>query len=237
MSQTTTPYLCGGTFLTQILRARPKLATATEYTKQRKEKLSEQETFRRLISIYHMNDFPVYSSLKTYTSKYKTCIDSLESFALFSDNDMKRAFDEDVRSHNSLALSMMSDFVPEFIEPQKYSLLVRCLLDMVKSDVTIMPDTVFYISDDFILITKEKLILMDSFVIERFLLGMWHFIIMNRSSCNEKGAATYKEWYPNKRKYVGKIGNGITHQIFVKSVKYVKEELSEKQEVKESGII
>ena len=218
------PYLCGGTFLTQVLRARPTLVTSTEHTKGQKENLSEQETFRRLISIYQMKDFPSCSSLKPYTNYFKSCADSLEAFTLFSDNDMKRAFDEDVRSSDSSALAMISEFIQEFIDPVKYIQLIRCLLDMLQSDSTIAPSTLFYISGNAVPVTKAELDEMDAFVIEPFLLGIWHFIIMNRSGCNKNGAATYQQWYREQGKYMGTIGNNITRQISVKSVPQQKKE-------------
>lgn len=211
-------YLCGGTFLTQVLRARPVLTTPTDHTRRHKESLSEQETFRRLISIYQMNDFLDCSSLKTYTSQFKTCTNSLEAFASFSDTDMKWAFDKDVKSSDSSALILMSEFVQEFTDPDKYIQLIRCLLGMIKSDCTIESDTPFYIFENGAFATKEKLIGMTSFTIEPFLLGIWHFIIMHRSDCNEKGAATYRQWYPNRGKYVGKVSDCITQEIFVDSI-------------------
>ena len=145
MASESIPYLCGGTFFTQLLRARPVLTTSTEHTKGYKESLSEQETFRRLISVYQMKDFMNCSSLKTYTSQFKTCTNSLEAFTSFSDADMKWSFDKDVKSSDSSALILMSEFVQEFTDSDKYIQLTRCLLGMIKSDHTIESDTPFYI--------------------------------------------------------------------------------------------
>lgn len=111
MANESIPYLCGGTFFTQLLRTRPVLTTSTEHTKGHKESLSEQETFRRLISVYQMKDFMNCSSLKTYTSQFKTCTNSLEAFTSFSDANMKWSFDKDVKSSDSSALILMSNFV------------------------------------------------------------------------------------------------------------------------------
>ena len=111
----TLSYLCGGTFLSQILRARNQLKTSTEHTKCQKENLSEHETFRRLISIYQLKDFYGGTSLKTYTSQYKSCQKSLTAYTQFNDNDLCVAFDSSVKGHNLVALKMMSDFVGEFI--------------------------------------------------------------------------------------------------------------------------
>lgn len=75
MADKSIPYLCGGTFLTQVLRARLPVTTATDHINSKKECLPEQEVFRRLISIYQMKDFNAYEgdSLKTNTSNFKSC--------------------------------------------------------------------------------------------------------------------------------------------------------------------
>ena len=218
MANTDNPYLCGGTFLAQILRARKSPELPACYNKNKKESLSEQETFRRLISIYHMAEFSSCSSLKTYTSQFKSCTNSLESFALFSDSDVKREFDSDVRSADSSALTMMSDFVQEFIDTEKYIQLVRCLLDMIENDSTIAPNTPLYILENTESVTKAEINNMQVFMIEPFLLGIWHYIIMNRSDSNEKGASTYRQWYPSRDKYIGTVGSGITREIYVQSI-------------------
>lgn len=57
MANESIPYLCGGTFLAQVLRARLPLTTAADHINSKKECLSEQEVFRRLISIYQLKDF------------------------------------------------------------------------------------------------------------------------------------------------------------------------------------
>ena len=218
MANTDNPYLCGGTFLAQILRARKSPELPAYYNKNKKESLSEQETFRRLISIYHIAEFSSCSSLKTYTSQFKSCTNSLESFALFSDSDVKREFDSDVRSADSSALTMMSDFVQEFIDTEKYIQLVRCLLDMIENDSTIAPNTPLYILENTESVTKAEINNMQVFMIEPFLLGIWHYIIMNRSDSNEKGASTYRQWYPSRDKYIGTVGSGITREIYVQSI-------------------
>ncbi|WKY46093.1 hypothetical protein Q5O14_08370 [Eubacteriaceae bacterium ES2] len=211
------PYLCGGTFLTQVLRARPDLSTATEHTNGQKENLSEQETFRRLISIYQLSDFPSCTSLKTYTSKYKKCTDSLVSFGQFADNDLHRAFDEAIKSSNSAALQMTVEFVREFISDGKQLQLVRGLLDMIEHDPEILTEDEFYITCANP-IKKKDIFEIDHFFIEPFLLGVWHYIIMNRSDDNKKGAATYRQWYPQNKVYRGTVGNAITRDITVEKL-------------------
>lgn len=218
MTNKKTPYLCGGTFLTQILRARKELTTPTEHTNGQKESLSEQETFRRLISIYQLSDFLGGTSLRPYTSKYKNCTDSLVAYCQFSDNDRHRAFDEDVKNDESVSLRMMSEFVKEFLNPSLWLQLVRCLLDMIETDKDIQEDDEFFINADATAVKAKDIHNIDHFYIEPFLLGIWHFIIMNRADNNEKGSDTYCEWYPSRNNYRGNVGNGITRKITVDSL-------------------
>lgn len=233
------PYLCGGTFLTQILRARKELSTSTEHAKGQKESLSEQETFRRLISIYQLSNFHGGTSLKPYTSKYKKCTDSLIAYGQFSDNDLQRAFDEDIRSANSTALRMMAEFVQEFINPSLYLPLVRCLLDIIETEIGsgINPNDEFLITANATAIKAKSLCTVDHFYIESFLLGIWHYIIMNRADDNKSGVATYQQWYPSKGNYRGTVGNGITRVITVENIPDMPSTVfeSEKSEPSDNG--
>lgn len=216
MTKDAIPYICGGTFLAQVLRARASRKTPTDYTNGQKESLSESETFRRLISIYRLKDFdPGGDSLKTYTTGYKTCTKEYRDYLQFLDNDLRRDFDEDVRSDHSLALHMMSEFVSELTDDKKGKALCRCLLDMLLHDPDIEDDAVLYVCKE--PATRLELKTIDCFDLPYFLLGVWHYIIMNRSEYNLNGAVTYNTWYPgNGKAYKGTIGNGIEYNISVK---------------------
>lgn len=225
------PYLCGGTFLCQILRARNELKTSTEHTKCQKESLSEREAFRRLISIYQLNDFFGGTSLKTYASRYKRCENSLLSYTQFVDSDLRLEFDNAVKTGDPKILHMMSDYVREFINVKKKGVqLVRCLLGMIKDDRSILEGDVFYITQG-MAVTKEELIKMDNFTVEYFLLGVWHYIIMNRADKNENGKETYNSWYPSKGKYFGTVGNDIKNIIIVDSIPTLLSTTEEKNDV------
>ena len=215
MTKDAIPYLCGGTFLTQVIRARANRKTPTDYTEGQKERLTENETFRRLISIFRLEDFdPGGDSLKTYTTGYKTCTKEYRDYLQFLDNDLRRDFDDDVKSHHSIALHMMAEFVAELTDNKKGKALCRCLLDMLLHDPDIKEEDVLYICEE--PVTQKQLKSIDHFDLPYFLIGVWHFIIMNRSEYNLNGAATYNEWYPNGGKaYKGTIGNGIDYDINV----------------------
>lgn len=124
---------------------------------------------------------------------------------------------------NSTALNMMIEFVDEFIDVKnKGEQLIRCLLGLINDDVSILETDQFYINGS--LVMKKDLTSLETFIIEPFLLGVWHYIIMYRAECNEKGAATYNSWYSNKKGYRGTIGNNINRSITVKLVTRISSE-------------
>ena len=215
MTKNAIPYLCGGTFLTQIIRAKAKRRTHMDYTEGQKEKLTESEIFRRLISIFHLEDFdPGVDSLKTYTTGYKTCTKEYRNYLQFLDNDLRRNFDNDVRSDSSVALYMMYEFTSELTDTKKGKILCRCLLDMLLHDPDVKENDLLYICKK--PVTKQQLKNINNFHLPHFLLGVWHYIIMNRSEYNLNGAATYNNWYPdNDKLYKGTIGNGISSDITI----------------------
>lgn len=225
------PYLCGGTFLCQVLRARNELKTSTEHTKCQKENLSECETFKRLISIFQLKDFYGGTSLKTYASKYKRCENSLLAYTQFIDSDLRLEFDKAVKTGDPKMLHMMSDFVSEFINVKEKGVqLVRSLLGTIKDDRSILEDDVFYITQG-MAVTKAELIKMDNFTVEYFLLGVWHYIIMNRADKNENGEETYNLWYPSRWEYCGTVGNDIKNTIIVDSIPALLSTTEEKNNV------
>ncbi len=218
MANSTIPYLCGGTFLCQVLRARNQLKTATAHKTGQKESLSERETFKKLISIFQLNDFDGGTSLKPYTSQYKSCSNSLLEYTQFSDSDLRLKFDRAVKIGDLKILQMMSKFVTDFIDVKgKGTQLVRTLLGTIKDDESILDNDEFYIEPGKT-VTRKELISMNSFTAEYFLLGVWHYIIMNRADKNENGEDTYKLWYPSSRKYSGTVGNDIKQEIKVDSI-------------------
>lgn len=215
------PYLCGGTFFSQLLRVIERTTTSNERIKGQKENLREQDVFRRLISIYRLVDMSsdAGDTSKTYASQFKKCQKSLATYAKFTDSDCRLKFDRDVRSGKSEALSMMSKFVAECIAPQGKEQLVRCLLGMIKDDESIKSSDEFCILPDGGSIPKSEICGMETYYIDSFLLGVWHFVIMSRAERNELGKDTYEFWYPKRDDYRGVVGNDITMAIKVENAK------------------
>lgn len=209
-----TPYLCGGTFLTQLIEAgRPK-KTAREHASGQKESHREHDVFRWLISVYQREEYTeAGNTLKTYASQYKKCKTSLSSFTRFGDQESVIEFDRDVKSDSSAALYMMSEFIKNVITPSNYARLARRLLGLIKGDTTIPEEDIFYLSQR--PITKADLIASTEIDLAPFLLAIWHYIILRRANKNENGAATYQAWFTQDgSNHSGDVALKIKQRIF-----------------------
>lgn len=184
--------LCGGVFLTVLLNSKAgKIAGKGG----KKTNLLDREVFRRLISIYQLSDFEPddLENFRTYTSRYKLCVLDLTSVLKANKGSYQKAFDDDVKSSKSKALQMMNVFVDECIDRNLRNILVETLLYIIEKDDSIRPDSNFYVSADGKPTKKRELLSTKRIVLAPFLLGIWHYIIMNRVNSN----AQHKDDYPN----------------------------------------
>lgn len=215
MENTSIPFLCGGTFFTQVYRSRKGKKTANEHAKGQKESLSEPELFRRLISIYQLTDFrPEINTLKSYTTFFKRCQQNQDNFIGLDDYDKRRNFGEDIQKENSKAFSAMVQFIRDYIDESLYKQLARNLLGLIQEDSSIPTNEKFFIWLKWV--EKQSLITRTEINLPDLLLGIWHYIAINRSNENIKGADTYHSWYPvNPKEYKGRVGADIKQELQV----------------------
>ncbi|MBS5519210.1 MAG: hypothetical protein KHX13_02565 [Acidaminococcus intestini] len=215
MENTSIPFLCGGTFFTQVYRSRKGKKTANEHAKGQKESLSEPELFRRLISIYQLTDFrPEINTLKSYTTFFKRCQQNQDNFIGLDDYDKRRNFGEDIQKENSKAFSAMVQFIRDYIDESLYKQLARNLLGLIQEDSSIPTNEKFFIWPKWV--EKQSLITRTEINLPDLLLGIWHYIAINRSNENIKGADTYHSWYPvNPKEYKGRVGADIKQELQV----------------------
>ena len=221
MNQEIKSYLCGGTFFTQILRTKTnRYFDGNNHPRS----TTQQAEFKALISIFHLSDFEAAGqTIKTNASTFKTCHKSLHEYCRFQDPDILRNFNEDGSHNNSKALTLMEKFVTDFIKDNLYDQLIKCLLGIIQNDSEIKDDDEFFILGNGTTVKKKELCKSNHFIIEPFLLGIWHYIIMNRSDKNEKGQDTYLSWFDGK-KYIGTVGSVITQEVKVERYKSGKED-------------
>jgi hypothetical protein len=212
------PVLCGGTFFTLLLQA------AGQKLKERKkfgdtDNFTERDVFERLMKVANVHEKPNDSdNFASVVSAYKSCNTSKSGRLGFMEQAVISTFDNSVKSDYKAPLSAMETLVNDYITSSDW--LVRALLELIDTDANIEDDQEFYGNESGGKITKSALRNEADFCLPAFLLGVWHFIIINRKD-NAIGKATYDRWCPhgeskNTRKpFESKIGESIVRELCI----------------------
>jgi len=223
------PVLCGGTFFALVLEARRQRTCKRSVLAGELDGLSQPETLAGLGRVVN----PDYvepknkDSFSTNVSDYKSCENNGTNLAFLFNHEVS-SFDTRVKTCYVDALCAMDEFVCQFLEVRtstaKEVWLVKALLDLINADQSIDNDQVFYMGEDGQKTTKAALRNMSDFYFQSFLLGVWHFAVVNRKD-NTKGKSTYNMWCPprggKERKYVGTMGDCITRPINVTLIEMI----------------
>lgn len=195
------PYLCGGVFLTRLMKARPSRNGVREHYMGDHDGLSDPETMLAFIKATSP-DFtvPAGNTFKENTSSYKNCRKNCGIYLPFAaDSAEVRAFDECVRNDYMKALTRMVSFTDNFLEvgtaTKKDEYLVKELVEIIRYDEDIPATAVFYINKDGVPSTKVQLLTTTAICFQSFLVGIWHYILMNRPD-NIPGRSTIQSWMP-----------------------------------------
>jgi hypothetical protein len=215
------PCLCGGTFFVLVLQALKQRKGIREHFKGDGDGMSDPEVLIGLIKVINPDyDPPKIDRIRTKTNDFKACKLSKGEYLPFGYTQEVETFNERVRTDYQPALADMTKFVNDFIDRgeiiQKDVKLVKALIDLIQLDDSIRPDESFYILEDGGQIKKTALNKLNRVCLPSFLLGVWHYVVVNRKD-NKVGKATYDEWCPKNgggpRKYHSDIGNSVTMRI------------------------
>ncbi len=213
--------LCGGTFFVLLLQARKQRFSARKNVSGKKDGLSNSELFEGLIRVAFPDYIsPAGRSIQTYTSSYKACRMSTNDYLPFDKEEWINAFDHDIKSSFVTPLQRMCEFTASFIDEKNMGKwLVGAVLDTISHDSSITDD-LFYVDINGRPMDKAHLLITQNFDLQPFLLGVWHFILLNRRD-NTVGADTIDEWHdrPTARnaryKFNSNIGKNRSQNIEV----------------------
>lgn len=220
------PRLCGGTFMTLVLQALLQRKKAREHYKGESDKLNDPDVLVGLITVINPEyKDPGKAVLKTKANDYKSCKLSKGQYMPFGDKLQIDVFDRRVREDYLVARNDMSIFVDNFIETgiklKKDVRLVKALVDLIDQDDSIDDDVEFLIGENGEPLRKDRFGELNKVCLPSFLLGIWHYIVVNRKS-NNVGQLTYNTWCPKNgggtREYEGHMGEGITRNIAVHTI-------------------
>jgi len=218
------PRLCGGTFFTLVLQARRQRMKAREHYSGDSDGLSDPEVLVGLIKVINPDYIdPGKENLKSTVNNYKACKTSNSTYLPFDDEQIISAFDTGVRTDYQTPLNRMIEFENDFLDlsdtVHKDVKLVCALVDLIQQDQSIGEDTELRIGQNGEKKKKAALGDLKEVCLPSFLLGVWHYIVVNRRD-NSVGRTTYDEWCPSNdrapRKYTAHMGDGILDNLTIR---------------------
>ena len=217
------PRLCGGTFMTLVIQALLQRKKAREHYKGESDKLNDPDVLVGLITVINPDyKDPGKAVLKTKANDYKSCKLSIGQYLPFGDKLAIVVFDQRVRNNYLEARNDMCIFVDSFIETgtklQKDVRLVKALIDLIEQDDSIDDSVELMVGENGDAVRKDQLRNLKRVCLPSFLLGIWHFIVINRKR-NKVGQLTYDTWCPENgggpREYEGTMGEDISIELDV----------------------
>ena len=213
--------LCGGTFLSLILHARKQRTAARTSVTGKRDGLNDSDVFEGLLRVAFPNYIsPIGKSIRTFTSSYKSCKLSANIYLPFDKKEWINAFDHEIKNSFSSPLRRMCEFTSAFIDERSMGRWLVCaILDTISRDTSIT-DELFYMDNSGQPIDKNHLLLSQSIDLQSFLLGIWHFILLNRHD-NTVGVETYDAWHKQptalraRREFTAEVGKNWKQSINV----------------------
>lgn len=217
--------LCGGTFFILISDARNPMPSHAEMYMGKQSGITEPETLLALARVVTPGlKEPMHSEAKSFrdgTLDFKACEGWGWKQFLFRDASAKTSFDERIKNSYSECLANMTGFTNKYLQlrtkTKKDVYLVKALLELLDADDSIQDDKEFYAKKNGTTATKSELLSASSICLESFLLGLWHYCIVDVKK-NSIGKETYAEWCPptegnNERPYVAAVGENSKRNI------------------------
>ena len=223
MTNSNYPRLSGGTFFILVLQALRQRIKAREHYKGESDGLKDPNVLIGLIKVINPDYVaPAGDALKTKTNDFKSCKLSKGEYLPFGKTAEIEEFDNRIQNDYGSALSAMVGFVEQFLETgtaaKKDVRLVKALMELIQADDSIGANEEFYISENGDKIKKAALGDLRDICLPAFLLGVWHYVVVNRKD-NKVGQDTYNNWCPpaggGPREYTGNMGKTITHEVRV----------------------
>ena len=173
------PYLCGSFFYGLLLHVKSDGVSPREHKKGIKDTVNASDIFWGLSSLL---DADAPYPTPDYCSKYlKGEIPKRTVYLSVDDAYLVESFDQRVKNHYADELQLMHDNVVRCLKDSDDARrwLAQTLLRVIHDDSS-LEDAEFYCQEDGSLISRDDLLKQSSVCLEALLLGVWHFLIINR---------------------------------------------------------
>lgn len=191
---------------------------------------------------WYADDNERSDTLKSLNSNLINCRKELFNFKFLmpEKDEIKTVFIKDVQSDTQTALAFMTEFVLYCIDENKCRQMVDELLRAIRDDKDIADDTEFYIFGNGKSTSKRKMVNEQfNFTSDCFLLGVWHFLIRERSESNRIGRDTLVDWYGTSTETYGKsqIGTELRRNVWEPLGREIRVIPSERKVLKEEKAV
>ena len=216
MTEKKVPYLCGGVMFFLLTQAVLPNGTPRDHREGISDDHSNPLLMRDLIYTFTGDAF--YGSDKD-TSKYLNCESEGTVNLPFNSIAVVTTYDNLVREKYPDALKRMSDFVEWHINPELNTWLIKALLEIIENDTDIPEDALFCVKSSGEFVSKADIRCLTEFEFQPFLVGVLHFVLMQRREKNYLGIDTLDSFSTKKtrkpRIYTGHVGEGIERKVTV----------------------
>ena len=222
------PRLCGGTFFCLLVQFKRQRVSARNTANKKSDGLSEPKMLADLIHVADPSyERPEENVFKSHASRYKSCSISSNTYLPFDKQDFVNRFDKAIKENYDEVILSMEAFCNFYLvssssTPPNPSLF-NALVNLIAEDKSIADTDNVCIQPNGSFLNKLGISSLSRVQYQPFLLGIWHFIVVNRPN-NIIGKETYNSWYPPssipgaKREFRSNIGeasgNGVVPEHY-----------------------
>ena len=208
MNESFYPRLCGGVFFNILLKCKRKQISAKELMKNGAGGLADKNVLDGLVKIVAPDYKNIDSrSFDTQTSKYKKCMLSNSLYIPITEEPYVTDFDNLVKNDYQVAIKRTDKFIKNYLSDNSiiYSSVAWFLIKTISKDNSIDDNQLFYVKPDGTPVTKKQLCSFKEVFFQPLLLGIFHYIVVNRKD-NLIGADTLEKWIPEMDTFENKNG-------------------------------
>ena len=217
MSERVVRFLSGGVFFFLLSLATPKRPTPNERKAGNRDSHKDAELMGDLIHVMSESYGEVNGK---EVSNYLGGIAEYSAGLPFDNQTVIDSMHKEMVEAYPTILNRMHSFVEKHIDESKENWLVCALLETIDFDNDIPATHAFIFGDKGQVIEKASMLGKTDFILEQFLLGLFHFIVKYRGGQNCKGIATLHELGYNRkarsRSAAKHVGDSITAVLSIK---------------------
>ena len=160
-------------------------------------------------------------SFDTLVSRYVNCISNADKKLPFIRGEFASSYDDLVKSQYSKAIEKMQAFIQAHLDLGLCKWLVEAILYVIEKDSGIKDTDQFFLSPDGVPRSKTEIMHMDQFCLPAVLVGVMHYILLNRGKNNTGGSETLKQWGTKDKEHMQRKYDISSHILFDRKIEVI----------------